>query len=256
MLVGNGILKSCARQNNFNAKDWSQCLFDISKNKTTFITKESFKEIPYSLQATIIAPANDKERWDLYSEKLKTLSLSDNLLLKSLVTLGFDSILTTNYTYEIENCFHENYSSLKNKLPYAKTIIRKSLNYQPDPKYLLHTFNQFKNSPQIWHIHGELRRKSSIVLTHDEYSRLIHRLISENALNENKYVKFEDEVRYNSWLDYLLMSNLYIVGLGLDFSEFDLWWIINRRVRERAKTGRIVFFYNKSDSLQVNSALI
>lgn len=158
-------------------------------------------------------------------------------MLCDLVSFGFDAILTTNYTYEIENCFNNRYSDLSEnaKLKYAKNIFR-------DRKYLLHIYNKFKKSPPIWHIHGELRRKSSIIATHDEYARLIHKIVEENKLNKDKYRHYSTSVKYRSWIDYLLMSNLYIIGFGFDFSELDLWWLLNRRMREKADVGKIYFY--------------
>ena len=34
-----------------------------------------------------------------------------------------------------------------------------------------------------------------------------------------------------SWVDYFLIGNVTIVGLGMDFSEFDLWWLVNAKKR-------------------------
>jgi hypothetical protein len=38
------------------------------------------------------------------------------------------------------------------------------------------------------------------------------------------------------------MGDIYIVGLGFDFSEFDLWWLLNRRLRENASIGNVYFY--------------
>lgn len=254
LLVGNGVLLSTAELNGLGGESWSEKLYALSNKKLSEKKKEELKDVPYSVQATIFGDSEDDERQSKYIEVFHTLKFTDNTLLKDLTSLPFDAILTTNYTYEIENCFLSEYSELKNKLKYVKTIERSS-SKNCDTKYLLHTFNQFKNRPPIWHIHGESRRKSSIVLTHDEYSRLIHQLVAENKLNKNKYIDYENEVKYKSWLDYFLMSNLYIVGLGMDFSEFDLWWILNRRMREKAKKGKIVLFESTNMNISKKKAL-
>ena len=36
-----------------------------------------------------------------------------------------------------------------------------------------------------------------------------------------------------SWVDYFMLGNVYIVGLGLDPSEADLWWLINCKKRHK-----------------------
>ena len=254
LLIGNGILRSCADINGFDCKNWGDYLYNLSKNTLSEKQKKDIKDVPYSLKATLLAPLNDVSRHNKYSNQFKTLEFSDKSLLNNLVSLEFDAILTTNYTYEIENCFKDGFNRLKDKSKYIKTISRNSMK-NIDAKYLLHTFNQFDNRPPIWHIHGEERRKTSIVLTHDEYSRLIHKLIEENIINKNKFIDYQTEIKYKSWLDYLLVSNLYIVGLGMDFSEFDLWWILNRRKREKAEVGKIVFFESTNMKESIKNAL-
>ena len=254
LLVGNGILRSCAEINLLDCKSWDNHLYNLSQKQLSEKDKADIKDVPYSLKATLLAPTDDVNRHTEYGVQFKTLELSDKSLLNNLVSLGFDAILTTNYTYEIENCFKDGFNQLKDKSKYVKKISRSSLK-NIDTKYLLHTFNQFDNSPPIWHIHGEERRKSSIVLTHDEYSRLIHKLVDENIINQNKYINYQTEIKYKSWLDYLLISNMYIVGLGMDFSEFDLWWILNRRMREKAKLGKIMFFESSRMNESIKNAL-
>mgnify|MGYP001454483953 CR=1 FL=1 len=34
-----------------------------------------------------------------------------------------------------------------------------------------------------------------------------------------------------SWVDLFFSSNIHIIGLSLDYSETDLWWILNKRAR-------------------------
>lgn len=247
LLLGNGILKTCAGIEGISPKGWDECISELSIDN-----RDLPLETPYSISATVLAPVKDKERQNKYIEVFKTLEFKKPDILKELLNLGFDSILTTNYTYEIENAFSERYNNImsKNKSKFAKSTVERE-----QGRFLLHTYNQFENSPPIWHIHGELRRKTSIVLTHDEYSRMISHLLTENKLNKNKYEKYRNSVEYSSWLDYFLMSNLYIFGLGMDFSEFDLWWILNRRMRENAQVGKVTFFRAKKDSQSVCEAL-
>lgn len=34
-----------------------------------------------------------------------------------------------------------------------------------------------------------------------------------------------------SWADVFFMTDLHIIGFGLDFAELDIWWLLNRRIR-------------------------
>lgn len=43
------------------------------------------------------------------------------------------------------------------------------------------------------------------------------------------------------------MGDLYILGLGMDFSEFDMWWLLSRILREKNYLG-IVTFFSMTDS--------
>jgi hypothetical protein len=253
LLLGNGILMHCQTCNYKRAKSWSEYIVDLSSNGLTIQEQDKLRDIPYSLCAALVAPVEDHIRGDKYVEKFQTQHYQNDKVIREIVTLPFQAILTTNYTYEIENVFYSHYDKLgdKTKCKYARCA-RKNVK---DGRFLLHTFNRVGESPPIWHIHGELRRPSSMVLNHDEYARLIHHLMKENELNENKYVKYEKSLRYESWLDYFLMSNLYIVGLGMDFSEFDLWWILNRRIREKRKNGKIVYCKSHYDDSHVADAL-
>ena len=104
----------------------------------------------------------------------------------------------------------------------------------------------------MWHIHGEIRRKSSIILNHDEYMRLVTRVIEWNKENRNRYEIAYTNLRFKSWIDYFIMGDLYILGSGLDFSEHDLWWLLMRRERENASIGKLVFYNPKEIGREEN----
>ena len=53
---------------------------------------------------------------------------------------------------------------------------------------------------------------------------------------EQAVEKMEDKIKHNrydqfSWIDCFFNSNLHIVGLSLDYTEIDLWWLLNKRAR-------------------------
>ena len=100
--------------------------YQYSKDDTE--DKTEYK-VPYSILASDVAPIEDKERYEAYvrelthepqdnsdlSKERKKRVFKTNDLLHSLVKMPFDAILTTNYTYEIEEAQMKGYSELSSK---------------------------------------------------------------------------------------------------------------------------------------------
>lgn len=43
----------------------------------------------------------------------------------------------------------------------------------------------------------------------------------------------EGQINYQSWIDLFFTKGVYIFGLGLDFVESDLWWLLTYRARSK-----------------------
>jgi len=166
-------------------------------------------------------------------------------LLRMLLTAGFDDIITTNYSYELEAAarYKEELSDYQ-----IKKSMRNTQNKNAEPKYMLHTYNEAVCENvvnRIWHIHGESRKPDSILLGHYWYGKLFSKILEELEVGRNKYQSLQKqgkEIKFDSWIDSFILSDLYILGFGFDFSEFDLWWLLNRRKRENAEKGKVYFF--------------
>ena len=50
---------------------------------------------------------------------------------------------------------------------------------------------------------------------------------------------------YNSVYNYFLLGNVWSVGFGLDVSEFDVWWAIERKAREKAVHGKFRAYFDE-----------
>ena len=48
-----------------------------------------------------------------------------------------------------------------------------------------------------------------------------------------------------SWSDWFILGDVYAVGFGYDFSEFDLWWAAERKARENARVGRLIAWQDR-----------
>lgn len=251
VLIGNGLIfqkENC----------WKNIIKKIGNLDNGF---DFSNEVPYSIQATVTTATKDSKRCESYQkvftdeEKYHYCRYES---LEKLVNLPFDAILTTNYTYEIENVFKPNFSSF-NTNKQRKFAFSSSDRYK-DTKYFIRTFNRLGNEnindlKDIWHIHGEIRRPSSMVLTHDEYARLIGKILEYNIKQKNKYQLDFESLTFYSWIDYFIMGDLYIIGQGFDFSEFDLWWLLSRRQRERGEVGKVIFYnpIKESDEAKIDA---
>lgn len=210
--------------------------------------------LPNTVMTLATSIVEDGKRHDKYVNILHRDNYPTNENIKCLLKMPFDAILSANYTYELEAELYEKYPGLSKsgKLKYAGVT-----RAEYDKKFLLHTFNRIKeDAPDIWHVHGELRCPSSIVLSHDEYARLIHDIIDHNKKRADDYTKYKNDLNFKSWVDYFLMGDVYILGLGMDFSEFDLWWLLGRRLREKGGCGKCVFYEpEKDDTFYKHAAL-
>lgn len=73
-----------------------------------------------------------------------------------------------------------------------------------------------------------------------------------------KYSKDNGAYRFTSWFDYLLYGDVYILGFGASFSEFDFWWMLERRMREKDKQalGKYYFYEPLTESNEIKKALL
>lgn len=241
LLMGNGLTYN-------TGVPWHELIRKVARDKADIEKYEKKNEagnfigfhVPNTVLTLATSETDDTKRHQKYGDALKGSKYSSIDCLGKLLSLPFDAVLTTNYTYELEATLCEKYPGLseENKRKYAFWTSERS-----EGKYLLRTCNRLKlNAPDIWHIHGELRRPSSIILSHDEYARLVHQVLEYNKSRGREYEKYRNELKFQSWVDYFLMGDVYVLGLALDFAEFDLWWLLGRRLRERAGCGKFIFY--------------
>lgn len=235
LLLGNGIVR-----NDNEDMRWERLIQTIARDG---IDTSEYRDVPYTIQATAVADIDDAKRRQKYEDMLTKVTYRKNPLVNALLSIPFDAILTTNYTYELEYHMLSQYPGLSEKAKHKFSYWTKD---KRDSKYLIHGFNRFKKdgvAQDIWHIHGESRRTSSLILTHDEYARLINQVLLYNQERKKDYLDYENEIHFKSWIDYFILGDLYILGQGLDFSEFDLWRLLNRRLRENnVETGKVIFY--------------
>ncbi len=237
LLIGNGLCRA------FGGMDWDSFLDDI-KDRHRFPEPAKNYCMPMPLKAAMLSDGKLAEkmrqqkamRFDLFSssnpEQRKAISL--------LVNAGFDYILTTNYTYEIE-CALLNTDNLTEK-KIAKLMSTVGIDH-PQTQYFINTFNNAGDKP-VWHIHGEARKPDSMIIGQYCYGNLLFRYkeyLDKKGKDYARLAKGDGILKVESWLDAFVFGDVYIVGFGFGFSETDLWWLLEKKLLTE-KHGRTVFF--------------
>lgn len=232
LLVGNGVLRLAGGGN------WSNLLLDI---ETPPPKGRDLSKVPYAMQPEVICGVNVEEVQRKTALAIKENKEDPHNTLKRLLALPFDAVLTTNYTYEIE--------TILSGKKWTEQERRKSFVALDGNSHVRH--NTFVCSMvscadgrtlPVFHIHGERMRKHSLVLSYYSYANSVSRLINLNKTRGNEYQEKQESgepINVLSWLDYFLMGDVYAVGFGFDPSEFDIWWAIERKAREKARNGTL-----------------
>jgi len=169
---------------------------------------------------------------------------------KELSSLGLKKYLTTNYDYCLNQIFEAN--SLK------------QINNSTEDIYSIRRKTSFFNKKNeevstIWNIHGEINKPISIMLGYDHYTGSLSKLESyvkgnyEFTLNKeqikpksirNKILGKSDFDDY-SWIETFFKDTIHIIGLKLDYSETDIYWILNKRKRFYSELGNSIKYKNE-----------
>jgi hypothetical protein len=154
----------------------------------------------------------------------------------------FHVILTTNYDFAIEKALSESlYSHAPSPVEKRYSLFRKTV----------------VGTREVWHIHGTKDRPESILLGYDHYAGSLQKVRNYittgidigrpqrrigTKINSHDH-DFENGPDPYSWTDHFLRDHVHIVGLGLDFTEIDLWWLLLHKRRRLNQTG-LTFFYH------------
>lgn len=172
-------------------------------------------------------------------------------LLDKLPELCADHVLTTNYTYCLESTFlpRRNFSIGRARTA-SRFCLLPEVGGRPHSEtcYRLHTGYLAANSDGspvgLWHVHGEASVASGVIVGHDRYGRLLAR--AQGCCPRSYRGRPQDPVTraFTSWPELFLFGDVYVIGLGMEMCETDLWWLLRRKQRERYADGRVYFFDN------------
>lgn len=246
-LLGNGINRS------FNTGSWNDLLSDMSCDSYDDEEYELIKELSYPLQALLITGDNVDEGIDLVADKLLDVDVVEQEqkeIINNLLSLLFDAVFTTNYTYEIEKIINPSFSCKKSRrceYRFYSDVKRMSNLDRQFGIYRYMNVDSLKTFPNIWHIHGEAGLPNSMVLGHYYYGKLMYAIQNyiPTFIRRYKGMQKSGVFKPKSWIDYFMIGNVYILGLGLDPSEMDLWWLINCKKRfnnNHSGKGRVYWY--------------
>ena len=235
--------------NGLNYQDESSWKEILRKSANEGVETGSFWDddkllIPNSVYSVATGSEDDNERHRKLVKAFADYCYDDLSILEVLTRINADAFLTTNYTYDLESAIVYHYFEKSKDTKSKKRFFISSANHYSE-KYHVHTFNSI-GGRSVWHLHGELDKPQSLVITLDEYLREIGKLLEYNKQVGNKYEENSSSFSIKSWLDYFIIADVHILGLSMDFSELDLWWAINRRRRESGDNGQIYYYGYKT----------
>lgn len=239
LLLGNGINRA------YDFASWDGLLLSLQNKPLGDEDKKVLDGVPYPLQAVIMSG-------DHVDEQMKNISMhlaelippeEEQKVLRQFAQLPIEAILTTNYTYEMEKSLSTDFSCKAGcKCKYRKSRNPDASKYEAEQLYTC--FELSENTPSIWHIHGEAARPGTMIIGHYYYGKLIAKAQKYLAVHMASYKSFvygKTDYMPNSWLDYFMLGDIYIIGLGMDLSEMDLWWLVNYKKRHFPHTKITLF---------------
>lgn len=177
-----------------------------------------------------------------------TRKLRPNQLHESVLGLGIENILTTNYDLSFEKATGVDHGKITNR-GFIKESSYNMFRYHDTGKH------------RIWHIHGSQTVPNTITLGYEHYSGYLQQMRNYVATGTKGIYKKRDflpiakrvkegNLTYESWVDFFFTHDIYIFGLNLDFVEMHLWWLFTYRARVMVEnrfpiSNRILYFYPK-----------
>lgn len=246
--LGNGINRA------FQSDSWEKIITDVMDKNKVEATYEDIKSMPANMQ--IIVASNDNVNVEMkhLSSQINELCLDEQLMtfLKNyLLDTDISTIITTNYSYEIERAIYDNYS-------FAPTNISRKISKEvtaTERSSLLYNYNNllYNSKPKnIWHIHGENCSPTKMIMGNYYYGKLLYRIQEyigkRMSVLKTAYEK-KTAIKPLSWIDYFLLCDVYVLGFGMDMSEVDFWWLVCCKKRNFPDTNVWVYEANISESI-------
>ncbi len=230
ILYGNGLNRL-----NSNAPSWDDML---TRLESSFIPPlYSQMEIPPTIQYDEIELISSRSSNDLLKDMCNIIRGPwPNSVYERMCKLSEVNFLTTNYDGTLESYFYPNVRTKKRETVYN------IFSYTETKIDDLHETGELFGKRNVWHIHGDINRPKSIILGYEHYCKEIAEIRKyipysiRNLVHGGKFDNMDTLTFPNkSWIDLIFKEDVFIIGLGLGFSELDLWWLIDMWSRMKKK---------------------
>ncbi len=250
VLVGNDI------NNINNAESWKNLLEGIQQHcKTQIDNLDYIKPFPLFYEEIFLNSAPEHLTKELELKKFiarRIKEIKPNEIHTRIQGLNIEDVLTTNYDFTLEG-----------KFPTSSTAIIEERMYS--------VFRHFTvGSKRFWHVHGDIKKPASITLGFEQYGGQLQKLRNYVATGTDyaskKVPKRHFAMRFRSnpnqpllsWADLFFTSHIHIFGLGLEFVESDLWWLLTYRSR-LIRAGKTpihneLFYYSPAERKNTDKA--
>lgn len=183
------------------------------------------------------------------AQRIEEANLEDGPIHQLFRTLGFDYFVTTNY----DTCFECSGGGWKKLAGLTK-----------EDRHILCPVGMLDGKP-FFHAHGTQGYPRTICASYEHYLSLVTKIRKELRCGEKVSKGGEDpetsDVRLIErflsddkneeliWPSLFFTSDMYIVGLSLDYSEIDLWWLLSLRTAffaplERRERANSITYYD------------
>lgn len=252
LLMGNGI----NRLTN-NDASWESVLQELASGPMSGAELAHMKHKPFALvYEEILLTHMSSEKAENEALMKATIAervgaLASNGVHRRVMESRVKHILTTNYDYAFERAVRGTH---------APSYLRRENKYSVFRRRAV-------GDKSLWHIHGEVDVPNSITLGYDQYAGYLQNLrawATAERHSKRKGSPFKVNVLdfdttggvVYSWLDVFFRDDIHIVGLGLDYTEIDLWWALTYKARLKARgyqVGKTVFHDWSADPLATNA---
>lgn len=238
LFAGNGVAMRIGAANK-----WDEIIADLAKKYTPQADPGLLKKLPYNMQIVAATRDNvDKSMVEL-CQKLKEITLNEEQKSfgKRILSLPFDRIITTNYTYELERSVSENKTFRCRYFEKKRERDMSLFGYIP--------VTVGEEEKQIWHIHGHACAPNSVIMGHYFYGKLLSSIqsyIPKMLKGWRMRQNIDGDFEIRSWVDSFMTDDVYMVGFGMDLCEADIWWLACCKKRH-FPDSRIYFYVPEWD---------